>query len=554
MITQTPVNIIREVAAMAERFPDRPAIYYPSGHDGQGQTTYTHYTFTELLQASREIAGGLHAYGITRGMRTVLMVTPSLEFFALMYALLGTGIVPVLIDPGMGLANLKVCLKEAEPTAFIGVPKAHAARLVMGWGKDTLKHFVTVGTPKLWGGTTLAKIRAEGQRNPAELADTHGEEMAALLFTSGSTGVPKGVVYQHRNFVGQIELLRRNFDFEAGTTDLPTFPPFALFDPALGVTAVIPEMDATKPAQADPRKLIAAIEKFGVESMFGSPALLNTFSRYGEKHGIYLPTLKRVLSAGAPVPAAIQARMAKLLPPDAKIYTPYGATECLPVCKISHHEILGETRAHTEAGGGVCIGQPVAGTEVAIIGISDDPIPTWSDDLRVPPGEIGEIVVKGPTTTVAYYNRPGSTELAKIYEADGSVRHRMGDLGYQDAQGRIWFCGRKGHRVVTPEGTLYTIPCEAVFNTHPDVYRSALVGVESQGETLPVLCVELEPESKGRNPAALKLELLNLGQQFAHTRSIRHMLVHPALPVDIRHNSKIFREKLAPWARKELKL
>ena len=153
----------------------------------------------------------------------------------------------------------------------------------------------------------------------------------------------------------------------------------------------------------------------------------------------------------------------------------------------------------------------------------------------------------GPNVTSAYFNRPASTALGKIRDADGSVRHRMGDLGYFDAEGRIWFCGRKAHRVITQHETLYTIPCEAIFNTHPDVYRCGLVGVERQGQMLPVVCVELE-QTATRHRDQIKLDLLELAARHPHTRRIRHFLFHPALPVDIRHNSKIFREKLAIWA------
>jgi acyl-CoA synthetase (AMP-forming)/AMP-acid ligase II len=154
--------------------------------------------------------------------------------------------------------------------------------------------------------------------------------------------------------------------------------------------------------------------------------------------------------------------------------------------------------------------------------------------------------------TRSYFNRPEATALAKIPDpAAGSFYHRMGDLGYLDRQGRIWFCGRKSHRVVTGRESLYTIPCEAVFNTHPAVFRSALVGVRRTTETEPVLCVELEPASRSMAPDQLRTELQALAVKHAHTRDIKTFLIHPAFPVDIRHNAKIFREKLAVWATKQ---
>src|SRR5262249_35094160 len=204
-----------------------------------------------------------------------------------------------------------------------------------------------------------------------------------------------------------------------------------------------------------------------------------------------LETLRRVVSAGAPVPAKTIESMAARLEPPAQVHTVYGATEALPVASIGSDEILGEARVATDEGRGVCVGRPIRSIEVRVMRISDDSIPEWSDDLLVPDGTIGEIVVSGPVVTRSYFNRPEATLLAKIIDPKRSVLyHRMGDVGYLDDRGRIWFCGRKSHRVILPDETLYTIPCESIFNTHPDVYRSALVGARRGEETVPVICIE----------------------------------------------------------------
>jgi acyl-CoA synthetase (AMP-forming)/AMP-acid ligase II len=150
--------------------------------------------------------------------------------------------------------------------------------------------------------------------------------------------------------------------------------------------------------------------------------------------------------------------------------------------------------------------------------------------------------------TRAYHGRPAATALAKVAGTNGTVWHRMGDLGYRDDRGRLWFCGRKAHRVTTPAGPLDTIPVEAVFNTHPLVHRSALVGVGPPGKQTPVLCVEVEPAAHGTDRTALTSELLAIGAKHEHTRDVTAVLYHPSFPVDVRHNAKIFREKLAAWA------
>ena len=538
------VNIAGHLPEMARRQPDTPAIIFPRKH--------RRLTFRELDSLSDRIAYGLVACGIGRGVRTVLMVSPGPEFFALTFALFKVGAVPVFIDPGLGIGNLKKCLAEAEPYAFIGIPTAHVARLLFGWGKGTLRTFVTVGRRLFWEGTTLANLIEKQPLLSFPLAPTERDDVAAILFTSGSTGTPKGAVYSHGNFAAQVEALRHVYNIEPGEIDLPTFPLFALFAPALGMTAVIPEMDFTRPGSVNPRKILTAIEDYGVTTMFGSPALINRVGRYGAEHGKRLLSLQRVISAGAPVPAAVLERFMGMLNQGAEIFTPYGATEALPVCSIGSNEILGKTRRITDAGGGICLGRPVDGVRLEIIEISEEPIPVWHDSLRVPSGKIGEIVVQGEQVTQSYYNRPAADRLAKIADqASGRLFHRMGDLGYKDDEGRIWFCGRKSHRVAASDETLFTIPCEAVFNTHPGVFRTALVGVGEPGRQLPILCVELEKGAKV-DRAKVRLELLAIGSAHAHTHGITTILFHPAFPVDIRHNAKIFREKLAIWAARRL--
>jgi acyl-CoA synthetase (AMP-forming)/AMP-acid ligase II len=543
-------NVAAHLPEMARLQPDAAAIYIPHGHAGQQQTSYAQYTFAELDRQSSRMAAALDALGIRRGVRTVLMVPPDFEFFALTFALFKIGAVPVLVDPGMGVKNLKTCLAEAQPEAFIGIPKAHLARVLLGWGKPTVKTLLTVGRRFGWGGATLDKVLARIPNDQTYVtAATKNDETAAILFTSGSTGVPKGAVYSHGNFFAQVEMLRQVYDIRPGEIDLPTFPLFALFAPALGMTSVVPEMDFTRPADVDPVKLIAAIEKFQITTMFGSPALINRVGRYGEAQGIKLPSLKRAISAGAPVPAAVLERFANMLSAGAQVFTPYGATEALPVCSIGSGEILAETRHATDRGRGVCVGKPVPNITLEIIAISDEPITRWDDSLKLGLDEIGEIVVKGPQVTQSYFNRSESTALGKIADPDhGGFYHRMGDLGYRDQQGRIWFCGRKAHRVVTGQETLFTIPCEAIFNTHQEVFRTALVGVGTPGQQRPVLCVELEKGVDTSRLAAIHQELLAIGAEHAITGTIKTFLFHPAFPVDIRHNAKIFREKLAVWA------
>jgi len=540
-------NIAATLPGLASRFPDRIAMRCPGsrGPDGMARFDLT-LTYRELDARSDAIAAGLARRGIVRGTRTVVMVRPSPEFFLLMFALFKLGAVPVLVDPGIDKRALKQCLDEAAPAAFIGIPLAHVARTVLRWATSA-RIRITTGARAWLSDATLAQVERDGANAGSQLAATEADDVAAILFTSGSTGVPKGVVYRHRHFVAQIAMLRDALDIESGGVDLPTFPPFALFDPALGLTSIIPDMDPTKPALADPRKLHDAIARFGVDQLFGSPALMAVLANFGAK----LPTVKRVTSAGAPVPADVVAKMRELLPDDAGFWTPYGATECLPVAVIESRE-LQSTRDATENGAGTCVGRAVSPNDVRIIAITDAPIEDWNDAQVVGTNVVGEITVAGPTATDTYFNRPAQTKAAKIRErlVDGSERivHRMGDVGYLDAEGRLWFCGRKTHRVETAQGPLYTEQVEPVFNTHAQVRRTALVGLGAMGTQRPVLCVELASGIDAREWPRIEHELRDTGSRHAHTAGIATFLRHTKFPVDIRHNAKIGREKLAVWA------
>jgi acyl-CoA synthetase (AMP-forming)/AMP-acid ligase II len=481
------------------------------------------------------------------------MMPPGLDFFALFFALFKAGAVPVLIDPGIGLKPLKHCLAEAAPEAFIGIARAQAARAVLRWAPGSIRKLVTAG-PKLgWGGISSRQLAALGDRTSGPVLEaTRPGEMAAILFTSGSTGIPKGVVYRHRHFTSQVKMLRSAFEIESGEIDLPTFPPFALFDPALGMTTVIPWMNPTRPARANPELLVQAIERFGVSNIFGSPALLRVLGDYTSGADIRLPTVKRVISAGAAVPVDVVKTMAAALPRGARVFTPYGATECLPVTSVSSVELTEKVARHTLGGDGICVGRPVNPNKVGIMAIKDEAVERLDDSLLLPTGVSGEVIVHGPTTTDAYWQREEQTQLAKMTDDEGHVWHRMGDVGYLDEKGRLWYCGRKSQRVGTAGETLFPDQVEAVFNAHPEVFRTALVGVTRGTDTIPVLCAELNSRHGKHRRERIRTDLLQMARSHGRFSEIRSVLFHPGFPVDIRHNAKIGRERLAAWAEGEL--
>jgi acyl-CoA synthetase (AMP-forming)/AMP-acid ligase II len=533
-------NISDYLSRNAELNPDKPALLHP-----------VKITYKKLEAEVDRYSFGLERAGIRKGTLTILMVPVGPEFFIITFALLRVGAIPVLIDPGMGIKALLKSLENLKAEAFIGIPKAHLLRFIRPLDFKTVKIRINTGSFFPFGGEKINNILTDN--NPKYKTQTvDNKSIAAIFFTSGSTGPAKGVVYTAGMLNSQIQVTKSQFNIGTEETDLCTFPLLGLFAICHGNSSVIADMDMVHPANLDPAKVIKNINNFGCTQMFGSPMVLNKLSLYCTENRIRLPSLRRIISAGAPVHRKILESFSKLIENEAVIHTPYGATEALPVTDIESGELLSLGSCEDE--NGICIGYPVKGLQIKIIEITDNEISKWEDAVQVPENETGEIVVKGPWVTTEYFNNHEANRLAKISDSAGeNIWHRMGDLGRMDRQGRIWFYGRKSQRVITTGGTLLTIPCEAVFNKHPLVLHSALVGIPDTipGFRKPVICIQLV---KGNHSLKdLLPELREYGSKNKLTKGISEILFYKDFPVDPRHNAKIFREKLAIWAEKKLK-
>ncbi len=536
------MNIAESFVGIAEQFGDRTGII--EAKSGKA------VTFAELNSRSDGYCTYFVAQGIVPGDVVILMVTPSIEFICLTLALFKLGAPIVLIDPGMGYKNLLRCIERVEPKVLIGIPKALAFAKIFQKPFHTVKKYFCCGNSFGILGPDICTCVAATD-NPTAVHQPGQDDLAAIIFTTGSTGPPKGVRYEHGVFSAQLQFIRDYYGIGPADVDQPAFPLFALFSAALGACSVIPDMDATRPARVDPEKFVASIKRYQVTYSFGSPTIWNVVSRYCLKNRIILKSIRKVLMAGAPVPGDLLQRVTAILPPEAAIFTPYGATESLPVASISGHEILTDTWEESRQGRGTCVGRALPGISLQIMAISDNPVPELHPDMLLKPGEIGEIIVRGDVVTKAYQNNPEETCLAKICEGD-TFWHRMGDVGYLDASGRLWFCGRRAHRLETATGPLYTIPCEAIINEHPDVNRSALVGIKGKDDCcLPVILIELHKDTHIDKKQVLT-EVKTLSEGSNLTKGIKLFLIHKGFPVDIRHNAKIFREELARWAQKKI--
>lgn len=534
------MNIADRFTEIAKIHHNKIAVKYPR-RTGRNYH-YDAITFGRLELLANQYANGLTRIGFRRGSKTLLFVRPSLKFPALVFALFKIGVIPVFIDPGMGRKNLLAAIEEVAPEGLIAEPEVHLLRILFSKSFKSVKFKVTTRGPKIGNCFPLSMLKRA--KTGFESAQLEPDETAAILFTSGGTGRPKGVVYTHKIYYEQTRLLQELFSLDENEIDFPCFPLFSLFTLCMGMTSCIPDMNPSQPAKADPKQLLRNITDNKVTFMAGSPAIWEALGSYCIKNNITLPAVKYLVMFGAPVRNELHRRFSRILP-NGTTYTPYGATESLPVANISGKMVLEQTAALTEQGKGTCVGEPVSGVKVAIMTISDGVVDHIRNARILGLHQIGEIIVKGDMVTAGYYQSPQETAQAKIMDGT-SLWHRMGDLGYIDNAGRLWFCGRKAHRVETVSGKLLcSVMCEAIFNAHDGVRRSALVGIGERGRQSAAIVIERNSAGRKLDRKQLEKELLDLAGKNPLTAPITSVHFCDSFPVDVRHNIKIDRLKLA---------
>ncbi len=545
------VDLAERVHRIAVDDPERVALIHAQRRL-DGRIAYRRFTYRDLDVRARNLAAGLAELGVVRGTRCSFMVPPGLDAMVLGVALWRLGAVVVGIEPhSHGLRTVARCLAKVGPEVFIGTPPAHAARKAFGWGGPTIRQNVVVGPVGLPGAPTVRALERKGAdrlRTGTALLPTPPSpgEVAVVAFTTGSTGSPKPTVLRQRNLAAMLEMVLGHWGYleRSDVVDMATFPMFWIIGLAAGGTVVVPPMDfALKgPGDADPALLARTIRDCGVTSMFASPALLTNLAAYSRRHGVPLG-LRRIVAGGAEVPGPLFAAARNLLAPGGEMYSDYGATEAVPVAEIAGHEVLTDTWPATERGAGVCVGRPLPGVEVRIIAIDDGPILSWDAATPLPPGEIGEVVARSRHISEEYFRQPQADRDNKIPDGHGGSWHRLGDTGYLDGHGRLWVCGRRSHRVITERGVVFPLQCEPVFNAHPAVARTAVVGVRTARGTEAVVAVELADRAADRHEVAT--ELRELADRYPATRLVSEFRFLDRLPVDRRHNAKIDRPGIA---------
>ena len=513
-------------------------------HDGK----VTSVSFAELERDIADLALGLADAGVGAGDRVAVLVTPGAALTTAVFACWRVGAVIIVADAGLGLRGLAHALRSARPDHVIGIPKAVVALDVLrvpgrrfvsgtlpGPVDRALHHPTTVAALTARG----AQLRAAGTTSPP-LPELDGD--AAVLFTSGATGPAKGVVYRGTQLRSQVDRLSGIYGLDPSDAWVAAFAPFALYGPALGTAAAVPDMDVTAPATLTAAALGDAAAAVDARIVFASPAALRNVVETADgltaAHRAALGRVRVLMSAGAPVPVGLLRRVQELVP-AAVLHTPYGMTEVLPVADITLPEIEA-----AGPGNGVCVGRPVEGVRIALAPLDANGRATGALTDEV--GVTGEILVAADHRKQRY-DRLWATERASSRDPG---HHRTGDVGHLDAEGRLWVEGRLVHVLSTAQGPLTPVGVEQRVETLSEVVAAAVVGVGPAGTQQTVVVVVPSAGASRRHPLA-EADLTAAVRRVAGT-DVAAVLAVPRLPTDIRHNSKIDRAAVAAWASRVL--
>ena len=537
------------LAELDERSGDNsPAVLdmAPAASDGTAATPAV-LSWKQLAARVDALAAGLAGIGVRPGDRVNLLVPPGIELTSLIYACLRLGAVVVVADAGLGRAGLSRAIKGAGPQFIVGIERAITGARLFGWpGIRILAGDAAPSRRRLLGAAhTVSELVEAGTGKPLPEYRVDPDADAAVLFTSGSTGPAKGAVYTHRGLAAMRDTLKETYNLRAGSSLVAGFAPFALLGPALGATSVTPDMDVTAPRTLTARALADAAAAVHATTVFASPAalanVLATADDLSSGQRSALAGVDLLLSAGAPIPETLLARVQDLVP-QAALHTPYGMTEALPVTDISLEQIR-----KAGPGNGVCVGTAVAGARVAITPLAADG--SAGTEFTETAEVTGEILVRAAHVKDRY-DRLWITE-----EQSSSVPgwHRTGDVGHFDADGRLWVEGRIGHVLTTADGPVTPVAAEQAAESVPEVRLAALVGVGPAGAQVPAAVIEPVSGAKKSGPAdRATTDAVRAAVAAACGLDLAAVLILPQMPTDIRHNSKIDRAALGAWASKVL--
>ena len=529
--SSTRNNVISYLEEHHASIPNRSAFIIPAAAGSRAELKTI--PFSVLEEEIARAANGLLELGIAAGDRVVVFLPMSAELYVAMFAVQRIGAIVVFLDSWARRNHLSASARKAAPKAVISFPEAFD--IISGMPEFERLEIRISSAPHsnataLWG-----ELKAGPKRAP--LAAVDPETTALITFTTGSSGVPKGANRTHRFLSAQHLALASVIPYESGDKDLPVFPIFCLNNLASGVTTVLPAIDLARPSAQDAETLALQIREESVSCTTLSPSLFNNLAEFALDNDIALPTLRRVVTGGAPVSSDDVKRFLQVAPRAVPLVL-YGSTEVEPISHITAQEMLA---VKTAASNGVNVGRVHVALRSKFIRLIRGPVTfsSW-EALEVPPGEPGEFVVSGPHVCESYFNDDEAFARAKIRDQDGTVWHRTGDVGSLDADGNLWLVGRVHNAILRDREALFPIQAEILLKRLPGVVRAAYVGLpdRERGE-IAACAILLEDESR------TKETVKELSSAFKDKHlPVDAVYVLSEFPLDPRHHSKVEYEAL----------
>lgn len=540
-------NIANYLIEAAEKFPLKEAII-----EGLKDSKYKKITFSELNILSNQYANYFIKKGVKDNQKVLILINFSINFIAITYALFKIGAIPVFIDKGTRIKKILKSMKNVEPYVLIGNLQTNIIGIILKRYITSIKlNIIIFENLPILEQYFIKKIKNESAH--FKLKEGNDKKTIAILFTSGSTGQPKAVIYTHEMIKAQLTLLKEQYEFISEETDLSTLPVFSLFDAALQMTTIIPNVNIAKPSSINPKNIIQCINQFKATTTYASPLIIEKILKYISDKQLTLPSLRRLLIYGSPLPTLTIQKIYKTFQ-NVNISVTYGATEALPISSITLDEIKKETLENTMQGKGICLGYTFKNIKINIIKISEHPIENINDTIILDKHLCGEIIVYGDIVSTKYYNDELSTKLSKIKDKD-KYWHRTGDIGFTDEKNRLWYMGRKEDIIYCPNKMLFTIPIETLYDNYYKINKSALIGLGNKPNQIPVIIIQPYKKYYPKNKNAYNEfvnEVILMKKSYHILNEIKHVLFHPSLPLDIRHNSKILRKELISFAKERL--
>jgi acyl-CoA synthetase (AMP-forming)/AMP-acid ligase II len=489
------------------------------------------YSFRELDQAAAAIAAQLHRLGLKQGDGVLLLHPVAAELYLLLIAVFRLGCVAMFLDPSAGRAHVERCCAIFPPKAFFGNRRAHLLRLTLPALRQAPKALCFEWFP----GTTRLDLNQTANTLP-DIALVSNDDPALITFTSGSTGEPKAAMRTHGFLLAQHRALQQSLHLQPGTRDLTTLPIFVLANLASGVTSILPDADLRLPGAINPLPVLSQLKRHSITTTAASPAFMSRILDACEESGTQITGLQRISLGGAPVFPSILHRTRRLCP-HAVITAVYGSTEAEPMAEISLADISSADFQSMRQGKGLLAGRRVPSISLRVIHDQwGEPIPPLDtrqfEQMTTASEEPGEIVVSGEHVLSGYLGGVGDAESK--FEVEGTRWHRTGDLGYLDADGRLWLLGRSSEKIQDERGTLYPFAVECAAMENPSIRRVAVVSIAGRR----VLAVE----------AATTIGAEEIRRSLAWAQ-LDQVIFLDRVPVDKRHNAKIdypaLRRKLA---------